>query len=466
MYLALEGALGILSRAEGTQSSQGAQVGKDRTSDLFASLIASMLGSSGTAHGFVPQVAPASEAGDNGLNSLEAGLLQGGPSYTGRTEQPETHILSAAGSVEGESLLEKALPFASFRLLGAPAIRPELAVPKDELPPGVHAEAETSGAQVNFGMTSGALGFAASEGNVDAMHGVGVGRNLGPVAVLDEAPEEGGGHVSVDVRLTGEHLVPREDFLYGSEAGLWRTVRMVAGKAPVAGGDQVAAGHAGPEALAPGGLLSNVSGEGSQDVAPLTVGPEQSVPAEETKAVSHTENVDAELAGQVLAAGDAAGSALARTEGEIRLDGSGQLATGEVRALAERLREESLRKLPRSVELRLDPPDLGKVTAVLTARGQDIAVRFVAQSHDAIRALERSADELARSFGELGLTLAGFTVAEGHSRQASSGESRDGAMVRTRRSTARSLRAETVTSQVPGAPDLTALTGRRLDYVV
>lgn len=85
------------------------------------------------------------------------------------------------------------------------------------------------------------------------------------------------------------------------------------------------------------------------------------------------------------------------------------------REIAETLLRESLKKLPRSVEIRLDPPQLGSVTALLSQRGQDVTVKLVARSSDAQRALENATEDLARALSEKGLTLAGFSVDPGYS---------------------------------------------------
>lgn len=138
----------------------------------------------------------------------------------------------------------------------------------------------------------------------------------------------------------------------------------------------------------------------------------------------------------------------------------------DARALAEHLREEALKKLPRSVELRLDPPRLGSLTAILTARGQDIAVKFVTGSHEAFRALQTSAGELAKSFNELGLTLAGFSVDQGRPQGRSSGEERGSAVHLGMRRTTRASAPETAPVETTAAHHLLALSGRQLDYVV
>ena len=86
----------------------------------------------------------------------------------------------------------------------------------------------------------------------------------------------------------------------------------------------------------------------------------------------------------------------------------------DVRAISQTLLEESLKRLPRSVELRLDPPQMGSVTALLSQRGQDVTVKFVAHNGEAQRMLRGATDDLARALGEKGLVLTGFSVDPGY----------------------------------------------------
>ncbi|HHW27730.1 MAG TPA: flagellar hook-length control protein FliK [Firmicutes bacterium] len=85
------------------------------------------------------------------------------------------------------------------------------------------------------------------------------------------------------------------------------------------------------------------------------------------------------------------------------------------REIAQSLYRESLKKLPRTVELRLDPPELGKVTVLLTARGEQVAVRFLAESQEARRALAEAASDLSLALQEHGLVLTGAVVDNGSS---------------------------------------------------
>ncbi len=76
--------------------------------------------------------------------------------------------------------------------------------------------------------------------------------------------------------------------------------------------------------------------------------------------------------------------------------------------LAEFLAEKANSRLPTSIELRLDPPSLGKMTVWLSAKGDEIVVKFVTSSYDAQQALMKSHDQLAQTLSEKGLSLAGF----------------------------------------------------------
>ncbi|QUL98599.1 MAG: flagellar hook-length control protein FliK [Candidatus Fermentithermobacillus carboniphilus] len=82
----------------------------------------------------------------------------------------------------------------------------------------------------------------------------------------------------------------------------------------------------------------------------------------------------------------------------------------EPERLAEFLAEKARVSLPKSIEIRLDPPNLGRVTVLLSQRGNDVVVKFLAQSFDAQRALTDASGELARALAEKGLFLSGFLV--------------------------------------------------------
>lgn len=83
------------------------------------------------------------------------------------------------------------------------------------------------------------------------------------------------------------------------------------------------------------------------------------------------------------------------------------------REVAESLYRESLKNLPRSIELRLDPPELGKVSVLLVSRGENVTVKFIASSQEAQRAIEQATPDLARSLQEQGLVLSGAFVEQG-----------------------------------------------------
>jgi flagellar hook-length control protein FliK len=67
----------------------------------------------------------------------------------------------------------------------------------------------------------------------------------------------------------------------------------------------------------------------------------------------------------------------------------------------------------RSVELRLDPPELGRVILTLTPADQGISGQVLAERSDTLELLRRSLDELARElhdqgFGDVALSLGAF----------------------------------------------------------
>ena len=69
--------------------------------------------------------------------------------------------------------------------------------------------------------------------------------------------------------------------------------------------------------------------------------------------------------------------------------------------------------LPKSVQISLDPPDLGNLRVFLTARGQDVSVKFVTSNYASYQVLQGAANHLAKSFSSHGLLLAGFVVDHG-----------------------------------------------------
>ncbi len=102
-------------------------------------------------------------------------------------------------------------------------------------------------------------------------------------------------------------------------------------------------------------------------------------------------------------------------------DTQSRLSLRDVRAVSETLLQESLKKLPRSVELSLDPPELGNVTVLLSQRGQDVTVKFLAGSGDAQRMLQSVSSDLNRALSEKGLVLTGYSVDPGFQGQDSRG---------------------------------------------
>lgn len=78
--------------------------------------------------------------------------------------------------------------------------------------------------------------------------------------------------------------------------------------------------------------------------------------------------------------------------------------------IARFLREKSRESLPKTVELRVEPAGFGRLKVLLSQRGEEVTVKFVAPSYDARRILESSAGELQRALNRHGLMLAGFGV--------------------------------------------------------
>jgi len=81
------------------------------------------------------------------------------------------------------------------------------------------------------------------------------------------------------------------------------------------------------------------------------------------------------------------------------------------RVVSERAQE----NLPKTVELRLDPPELGKVTVLLSARGEEVRVKFWTSGAPAQRFISESWQDLSSALAEKGLVLSGFLVDQGNS---------------------------------------------------
>ncbi|MGI6620444.1 MAG: flagellar hook-length control protein FliK [Bacillota bacterium] len=83
---------------------------------------------------------------------------------------------------------------------------------------------------------------------------------------------------------------------------------------------------------------------------------------------------------------------------------------GEV---ADTLAEAAKDGLPKTVEFRLDPPGLGRITVVVSAKGEEVCVKFIASSYGSHNVLAGSRDALAHALSQRGLVLAGFFVDHG-----------------------------------------------------
>lgn len=169
---------------------------------------------------------------------------------------------------------------------------------------------------------------------------------------------------------------------------------------------------------------SLTAGESSEkDGAVREIAVETAFRAGETETFEDVEPATVEESGTlVLPVEDVAGRAVeAAAEPEATAspaDGETPQASDSIRSarkMAETLLRESLKRLPRSVEVRLDPPQLGSVTALLSQRGQEVTVKFIAHSNEAQRALQTATEDLARALSEKGLTLTGFVVDPGYS---------------------------------------------------
>lgn len=83
------------------------------------------------------------------------------------------------------------------------------------------------------------------------------------------------------------------------------------------------------------------------------------------------------------------------------------------KAISDFLVKKASENLPKSVELKMNPPKLGKVTVLLSTRGDDVVVKFITQSIETQRALTEASSDLSRALSERGLTLSGFLVDHG-----------------------------------------------------
>lgn len=88
-------------------------------------------------------------------------------------------------------------------------------------------------------------------------------------------------------------------------------------------------------------------------------------------------------------------------------------AIQEPQKVADNLVEQIKDGLPKTVEFRLDPPGLGKMTVVVSSRGEEVCVKFIASSYGSHNALVNSQDALAHALSQRGLSLAGFFVDHG-----------------------------------------------------
>ncbi len=85
--------------------------------------------------------------------------------------------------------------------------------------------------------------------------------------------------------------------------------------------------------------------------------------------------------------------------------------------IAEILAERSNSNLPKSIEFTLDPPGLGKITVLLSSKGEQVLVKFIASFHNTHQVLVNSQDDLGQALSERGLSLTGFFVDHGMAEQ-------------------------------------------------
>jgi len=199
------------------------------------------------------------------------------------------------------------------------------------------------------------------------------------------------------------------------------------------------AGEQCPE-LRPATRLTAQAAESSSEENPVStrrVGTHVEVPAPQPvtdRRVALQGGIAAAAAGQDHASSEATRAAPER------------LSLRVARTISDTLLQESLKKLPRSVELRMDPPELGKVTVLLSQRGQDVTVKFLAGTGEGQRMLSGALSDLQRALTEKGLVLTGFSVDP---------ESRDQANRESRRDAGRSG-----TRRYPRAAEVSAAMGQ------
>lgn len=174
--------------------------------------------------------------------------------------------------------------------------------------------------------------------------------------------------------------------------------------ARVASAPEGAASDGGPGA-AGGKARGSLPRERDEGIEPLPAEKTRSQAKEtEIAASPRKAGLEANASGMKAAAQLSSGARVTDKEAQVRL------SIRDARAISETLLQESLKKLPRSVELRLEPPEMGKVTVLLSQRGQDVTVKFLAGTGEAQRMLSGASEDLGRALSEKGLVLTGFAV--------------------------------------------------------
>ncbi len=98
----------------------------------------------------------------------------------------------------------------------------------------------------------------------------------------------------------------------------------------------------------------------------------------------------------------------------------------KAKEISKYLYTESLKRLPRTVELKVEPPELGEIMVRLEKKGESITVRFEPKSSLAVHALSYAKEDLEQSLASHGLSLMGFSVES----RASQDMERDGRFAR------------------------------------
>ncbi len=98
-----------------------------------------------------------------------------------------------------------------------------------------------------------------------------------------------------------------------------------------------------------------------------------------------------------------------QTESNVR-ESKPQISMENALRVAEIISEDLYLDSPKSLEFKLDPPGLGKITVVVSSKGEEVWVKFLATSHSSHQVLVNSELTLAQTLSEKGLILSGLFV--------------------------------------------------------